>query len=523
MKKGNYIKFFLVIFIFSGCHEPDNPVDWSGNNYQGYPVFSDVDLFELVDVSGGMWTPQFLICSQIIGATGYDFEIDDNSDFSSPIFSKVNHSSNKCDLSAAVLLIGDYSWRARLETPRGKSGWLASSFSMRDCGFISRNWYGALLLQWSDLYTTWSSGLSYDLQIAASFESVSSAVIISCPDNEYQVNEIVNEKTTRYWRVRASYSQGIPTGWSGVSTFLLDMPVTGNMYSYFAENLSFDMHYVEAKSFFTGTNDSGSGEVAIDYLISATEVTYQLWNVVCSWASINGYAFSHSGVMGDGNADSELHPVTSISCRDAIVWCNALTEWYNANNGFESDLGCVYFTDAAFINPLRTSTDSTTMTINVDGSQDAPYIDPEGDGFRLPTGLEWESAARYIEDLNEDGDIMDDGEYYPGNYASGAASDYNNSIETGYVAWYKSNSNSSTHPVAGKNSNALRLYDMSGNVWEMCFNTDSAYWGTRWVLRGGGWPGTATELQVGKVGEIYPYYMDNSNGFRTSRTVVIPP
>jgi formylglycine-generating enzyme required for sulfatase activity len=34
------------------------------------------------------------------------------------------------------------------------------------------------------------------------------------------------------------------------------------------------------------------------------------------------------------------------------------------------------------------------------------------------------------------------------------------------VAWYKDNSNETTHPVASKQPNELGIYDMSGNVWE---------------------------------------------------------
>jgi len=65
---------------------------------------------------------------------------------------------------------------------------------------------------------------------------------------------------------------------------------------------------------------------------------------------------------------------------------------------------------------------------------------------RLPYEAEWEYACRA-------GTIS---EYYWGNEMNG---DY---------CWNGENSNNQTHPVGGKKPNVFGLYDMSGNVWELC-------------------------------------------------------
>ncbi len=71
-----------------------------------------------------------------------------------------------------------------------------------------------------------------------------------------------------------------------------------------------------------------------------------------------------------------------------------------------------------------------------------------GRHFKLPSEAQWEFAAR--------GGNLSESYTYSG---SNILND---------VAWYKDNSNNTTHPVATKAPNELGLYDMSGNVQEWC-------------------------------------------------------
>ncbi len=100
-----------------------------------------------------------------------------------------------------------------------------------------------------------------------------------------------------------------------------------------------------------------------------------------------------------------------------------------------------------------------------------------GKQYRLPTEAEWEYACR----------AGTTGPY---------AGDHN------AMAWYGSNSDARTNPVGQKKPNAFGLYDMHGNVWEMCEDvwhksydgtpTDGSAWlsggdSSYRVMRGGSW------------------------------------
>jgi len=129
-----------------------------------------------------------------------------------------------------------------------------------------------------------------------------------------------------------------------------------------------------------------------------------------------------------------------------------------------------------------------------------------GKNFRLPTEAEWEYAAR------------------GGNQSQGYKYAGSNNIDD--VAWYTSNSASTTHPVATKAPNELGLYDMSGNVWEWCQDRYGSYSsntqtnptgptsGSDRVGRGGSWYGSARACRVSSRTDYLPSFPSSLLGLR---------
>jgi len=222
-----------------------------------------------------------------------------------------------------------------------------------------------------------------------------------------------------------------------------DKPDTGdesvvNSTNYKAEGVSFTSCAWRGLTFPTGVNDDGRATVSHTFQIADTETSYELWEKVYQWATSGSggapgdgqYFFANVGTQGDGSPeDTKEHPVTMINWRDSIVWCNALTEWYNANAG--TDYDCVYTYSNTII---RDSRDSNAAAC------DGVAASSTANGFRLLTSDEYECAARYRDGTrwtygdhasgDDSGACYDDGDILGGQELSEVFGNY---------AWYSRN------------------------------------------------------------------------------------
>lgn len=152
-------------------------------------------------------------------------------------------------------------------------------------------------------------------------------------------------------------------------------------------------------------------------------------------------------------------------------------------------------------------------------------------GYRLPSSAEWEYTARYLgttspsegdlaaERLFGDDTIEWTDRYYwtPGEYASGATADYTDETACRAVAVYDyadPDPYDDEQAVKSLEANTLGLYDMSGNVWELCFTKDGSFRSRR----GGSWNFDNTYIRLGYLGQVGATTSSGEEGFRLCRS-----
>ena len=202
------------------------------------------------------------------------------------------------------------------------------------------------------------------------------------------------------------------------------------------------------------------------FLIDRTETTWGDWKKIRSQAEARGYDIAN---VGEGTEDNQ--PVRNVSWFDAVKWCNLRSEV----DGLEP----VYVTGGGVFKTGETP----------------PQLAPGANGYRLPTEIEWEWAAR--------------------GGAESKGTTYSGSNDPDSVAWFAANSESAEpKTVAGKAPNELGMHDMSGNVREWVWDAYKTYR----RVRGGGVGDQSFECTVTVSDFNYPNRRTPDTGFRTVRS-----
>ena len=250
----------------------------------------------------------------------------------------------------------------------------------------------------------------------------------------------------------------------------------------------YEMVHVPSGSFQMGSDESLDYGARPPHTVTLSAFSIGKYEVTQAlYKSVMG----HNPSYFNGDTDSPRRPVEQVTWYDAVEFCNKLSERERRQPVY-----AINDRTPAKGYPIESA------TVTADWSKN---------GYRLPTEAQWEYAAK-------------GGDGSPENYT------YAGSDDPDEVAWYADNSDDTPHVVGTKAPNGLGLYDMSGNVYEWCWDQYGDYsseaqtdpisaslWSNR-VLRGGSWYNLAGRVRPAYRNNDYPAARGGDLGFR----IVLP-